>query len=310
MNNEFSKILQTHAKRSEDTLQNFLNLSNDLSFTRNLFILSPTDQGVCRNGGRRGSCFGPDAIMAVCKKLAINKDPKLKIEKVSHQKDEKANFDAAQKDECQKIKSLLAQFQGKNIIHLGGGHDHIYPLASAIKSEIPLTIINIDAHLDTRDDPFSHSGTPFRQLLEENSNINLIQLGIHPFANASSNYQGFPAERMKVVHFDQIQPLSNLFLTQYLKKTLNIPSSNQVILSIDVDALSHDVMEGVSAVNHFGLSLSQLNTIVEFYLSIKQVNPKTIGFYEYNPLFDNLSQKGAKAIAQIIFSILNHTTCS
>jgi formiminoglutamase len=62
-------------------------------------------------------------------------------------------------------------------------------------------------------------------------------------------------------------------------------------------------MEGVSAVNHQGLNSNQVLEILLTILNSKK-GKKYFGFYEYNPIYDNLSQKGARFIASLIFRIL------
>jgi formiminoglutamase len=64
-------------------------------------------------------------------------------------------------------------------------------------------------------------------------------------------------------------------------------------------------MEGVSAVNHQGISSREVQKILETVLNSKK-GKKYFGFYEYNPLYDNLSQKGARFIASLIYNILEN----
>ena len=60
-------------------------------------------------------------------------------------------------------------------------------------------------------------------------------------------------------------------------------------------------MEAVSAVNHQGLSLTTVKII---FNTIKALQPtqQYLGIYEYNPIYDNLSQKGARALTDLIVS--------
>ena len=92
------------------------------------------------------------------------------------------------------------------LIHLGGGHDHIYPLLRALSAQNDrITVINIDAHLDTRTDDLPHSGTPFRQFARERGcnkvNFDPIRDPI-PFSNASNNFR--PLERGQMKCFPSI----------------------------------------------------------------------------------------------------------
>jgi formiminoglutamase len=62
---------------------------------------------------------------------------------------------------------ISSNYIEQNIIHLGGGHDHVYPLLKAIETKYKkIIILNIDPHCDTRESEHNHSGTPFRQFLK------------------------------------------------------------------------------------------------------------------------------------------------
>ena len=93
-----------------------------------------------------------------------------------------------------KVKALdesvinFASFKGKKIFHLGGGHDHIYPLLMSLEKTQNykhLKVLNLDAHLDTRTDEFAHSGTPFRQFAEATKVIVEVQT-ISPFETSNA----------------------------------------------------------------------------------------------------------------------------
>jgi formiminoglutamase len=73
--------------------------------------------------------------------------------------------------------------------------------------------------------------------------------------------------------------------------------------SLDSDAIDAGVMEGVSAVNHKGLPLQFVDELLTYCLDV--LKTKHFGIYEYNPVFDNLSQKGARALSSLIYKILD-----
>src|SRR5690606_24005866 len=106
-------------------------------------------------------------------------------EEVSSLEEELSDFHEAQKKETSLISGHLKKYPQSFICHLGGGHDHIFPLLSALgESYSELIVINIDAHADTRTDSSFHSGTPFRQFANSYpGKFHLFQMGLHPFAN-------------------------------------------------------------------------------------------------------------------------------
>ena len=180
----YKKILENAKDRDSERIVSLKkNQSPD-----HLFLLSSSDIGTLRNMGRRGSLYAPRAIMNVLTKLSEHNQKSFQEFDVSFVNLENEDFNKAQQTEKATIANILKKYPNNNLIHLGGGHDHIYPLCMALNETISnLTVINIDAHLDTRTDPFFHSGTPFRQVANEfQGKFNLIQIGIHDFANTKS----------------------------------------------------------------------------------------------------------------------------
>lgn len=250
-------------------------------------LTSSSDIGVIRNGGRRGSNFGPQAILSNVFKMASHQTQnKFFIQEVSSN-----NFD--QISDANRISPLIKN--KKKIIHLGGGHDHVYPLLRAINQHYKkITVINIDAHLDTRIDKVAHSGTPFRQFAETvDGEFHLIQFGIHDFSNPDSSFNPLPKGKMEIAK--SLHDLKNIL-------TKDFEPDHALVFSLDCDAIEASIMEGVSAVNHKGIPFEQIEEILELVRKNKQ--GIFFGIYEYNPVYDNLSEKGSKAIASLIYGLL------
>jgi formiminoglutamase len=110
-----------------------------------------------------------------------------------------------------------------------------------------------------------------------------------------------PLSNAKVdFHFSPIEMNLNQKIESILK---SIDDDVAVVFSLDLDALEAGIMEGVSAVNHQGITSREVQEILQTVLNSKK-GKKYFGFYEYNPLYDNLSQKGARFVASLIFKIL------
>ena len=296
-------------KRAEEQLLSQIKNNSDESNIN--WLESSSDWGVVRNGGRRGAAHGAEAIGNNFFHLTDNSQKwKYFRYAVSDQKSESQNFDAAQADEFRLILKILKENPQHPTIHIGGGHDHAYPMGKAILENNPekkLHIINIDAHLDTRTDPFFHSGTPFRQLLNEYAErIRLTQIGIHPFANPQSNYQNL--DRKRLFFFEEMEKETFYWDKKQTEKWCQnnlCPKSDEIqFLNLDADALHSGVMEAVSAVNHSGLKMEFVQTLFHFYRNQNQSSKWFIGLYEMNPLFDNLSQKGARALSVLLYKTL------
>lgn len=288
-------------QRLQDSIgANFIEGEGDIRF-----LLSPSDMGVRRNLGRPGARFAPECILYQFKKMNSHFDSlRFSEHIVSSQKEEKIDFHKAQDQSSEAIEKKIENFK---FIHIGGGHDHVYPLLKTLDSKLKhqkefenIVIVNIDAHLDTRVDEQRHSGTPFRNFDEKaNLPFYLYQYGIHQFANSKSTHQALNRNKMHINyfkhnHFDKINFLKDL------KENCPFEINNKTLLliSLDCDALHASIMQGVSAVNHNGLTLDHC---VQLINTLSELRLKTIfGIYEYNPLLDNLSTSGARAISFLI----------
>lgn len=276
-----------------------------------VFMKFSSDRGTILNMGRRGSCYAPEAILSVVKKLASHnllKWSEVEIIDQAVKTLEEKDLAAAQNEAAKKIANLLKSHQraGK-FIYLGGGHDHVYPTLKALNDITDkIVIINIDAHLDTRTDESPNSGTPFRQIARDfNGTIELVQLGIHDFANSISTMSNLPKGRETVMTYEDVRYGTKNFAEteKFLRKILPMQKDALYFFSLDADALEAGIMEGVSAVNHRGLPYDFVEDVLLY--SIDELKCRHFGLYEYNPVYDNLSQKGARTLASLVYQILD-----
>ena len=265
-----------------------------------VLALSCDDEGVERNGGRIGSRYAPRAILNQLGKCTIAQDPPstLGILELLNEYD-CLDFESKTTIQIEKLQNI----KGKKIIHIGGGHDHIYPLAKAFFGQ-KLSVLNLDAHADTRTDLISHSGNPFRRLSMDQHLSHLYQWGLHPYTNSMTTLSQLPHTKQEILLSSERLNLSKKEL--FLKSLENNSLGTTLIFSLDCDVLNSSFMSGVSAVNHHGVALEEIFDLVSWYkLFCKKNNQKEIyGIYEYNPVFDDLSSRGARAIVSIIWEML------
>ncbi|MEK6626176.1 MAG: arginase family protein [Bdellovibrionota bacterium] len=260
---------------------------------------SSCDEGVVRNGGRRGSSFGPQAILNSLKGfIAPPGNYCLQTNELCSTVDD---FELSQERSYQSWMAQLPQWKkGASIlVHLGGGHDHIYPLLRACNSiQGKLSIFNVDAHTDTRVDSWPHSGTPFRQFAKVATNpFTLYQYGLHPYSNPPTNFTPLGKGQMQLCWRTD----TGLEQVDHFKRYFD--QCDIAIFSLDADALDSSVMEAVSAVNPDGLQKRELRCMLDAF-KLSTASLKIFGIYEYNPLFDNLSQKGQRYLASILYYLL------
>jgi formiminoglutamase len=269
-----------------------------------LFLKSSTDIGVIRNGGRNGARFAPQSFISTFKKFAQNQTMSelafFDIEVSSHD-DEEKDFHEAQKTESERIASAISNHPGSRIVHIGGGHDHIYPLLTAASAGYKkVIVINIDAHADTRTDENYHSGTPFRQFAREfKGDFHLFQIGLHPFANSFSTLTQLEKGKMDVLWMNDLNETNLVSFFMKIEKTIS--EKTLIVFSLDADALAGNEVPGVSAVNPAGLTRTQLLTVWKQYESLKKEHLPIVGIYELNPVYDTLASLSMRTIASFVF---------
>lgn len=274
-------------------------------------LFSPSDIGVRRNGGKNGTRFGPQAIMFSLNKLNNHYLNDVVItHTVSNQETERLDFVKAQIQSSNEIEKHL-RFETKPIIHIGGGHDHAYPLLRAAhqREEIKkIVCVNIDAHCDTRVDTENHSGTPFRNFDQFSSKpFHIIQVGIQDFANSKSTLGQLENSTEQKFSIDQIRVLSKNFneipATLFQEIPFEICQDTLVFFSLDCDAIDGGFMSGVSAINPDGIPPHYIKQLLKHCFQTFSAQKNIFGIYEYNPIHDPHSL-GSKYLAQLIYSVL------
>lgn len=274
-----------------------------------IIMKASRDDGVIRNGGRRGAAYAPACLMQAYKKMAQGQQaptPLIQEMEVLGLKD-MGDFDLLQNLEADRIADELKKMPRSHIVHLGGGHDHVFPLLKALTKwqDKVIHVINIDAHLDTRQDPINHSGTPFRQFAKEfPARARITQIGIQDFANVAANWQEMT---MKVHRCDKIEQDTLGFTNfdhKYLDQLLDINPSERTVFSLDLDAISAAEMPAVSAINASGLPLGFVRSLLKRYL-VHCGEIKIVGLYEFNPIYDTVSGTSARVSAGLIQLVLD-----
>mgnify|MGYP003574927996 CR=1 FL=1 len=274
-----------------------------------IFLKSSSDEGVMRNGGRNGARYAPQSFLSHFKKLTQNDKLKNFIfaeAETASPAEEMAEFHSAQVQESERISTILKAHPKARVCHLGGGHDHVYPLLKAYSGEYKkIVVLNLDAHADTRDDETFHSGTPFRQFAHEfEGEFHLFQVGLHPFANSFSTLSPLKKGSHHILWRNELNDSEKL--TPFFQKIKHlIDEKTLVLFSLDADALDGSIMPGVSAVNGDGLDKVELNFLWEKYLTLSFEHPPILGIYELNPVFDTLSMASMRTLGNFLFNTLS-----
>ena len=294
--NNISQVLKQRA--SSKLKKSFVNTP---SKNVPIVLTSSSDQGVQRNGGKLGARFAPKCILNELGKLEVHEfTPKKIFIKEVCKKFE--NFNQSQIHQIEMIKTYITNSRNK-ILHLGGGHDHIYPFLlnlSSFDNIQKLLILNIDAHLDTRTDKFPHSGTPFRQFAQNSKKPStIIQLGVHKETNHQSNYEKLESTSMTTEEFFNLEDLAHI-----KRKILSIYDTDTlIVLSIDCDGIDLNHLSAVSAPNPYGTPFELVLKLIHF-LSVEKNICHHMGLYELNPIFDHVNNLSARKAAWLAYKFL------
>ena len=261
------------------------------------------DAGVKRNQGRIGAKKGPEKVRYKLAKLPVHFNKKITdfgdiicIE--DHLED------------CQRAFSKsITQLISNGILPLaiGGGHDIAYANFNGIMGALKNTsknnigIINFDAHFDLRPvETLPNSGTPFNQILQENSNVSYFAIGIQQQSNPKELFEIAKKHHVSYVSNFDCETFSETLKNQ-LKEFMN--KVDYLYLSIDLDGFSSAYAPGVSAPSPLGFNPSFIYKSLDFIFKTKKVISCDIA--ELNPSFD-IDHNTANLAARLVdFMVLN-----
>ena len=273
----------------------------------------PDDLGVKNVNGRLGAALGPQAFLDCFQKMNGRVPLKehllspysVPMVMVPMGEDLNVNYVGSMQ-----TTNVIFSKEKTTLIAVGGGHDYAYPWfrgALEARSRIGkkrLGCLNIDAHFDLRHyEPVMTSGSPFRRLIEEKwiSPKNLVEFGIQSHCNGPELWQYAKEKKIKVVPFEKLR---NGKAVLEFKKALRELSKkcDEVLLSVDLDAMSLAFCPGVSAPQGEGFTGSELYQMMEIAGADKKVT--SLGWFELSPPLD-FQNMTARVAAQATWHFLS-----
>ncbi len=258
----------------------------------------PQDMGVQRNNGRAGAAAAPDAVREQFYRLTpFNIKKKIfDLGNVNIAKSLEETHDV----HCAVVKQVLAD--GKRLIVLGGGNDISYPDGRAM-SELYgpewWIAINVDSHLDVRADDPRNSGTPYRQLLDEELLLPtyFYEVGYQTHLCSPVYYSyirdlGVNRISLELLRSREFADLE--IKEQVRQKFINQSASVNTFFGFDLDAVRSADAPGTSAPSPLGLRAGEFITLVKYAASL--ANTRIIEFSEVNPNFD-IDNRTTKLVA-------------
>jgi len=261
----------------------------------------PQDEGVRRNGGRIGAALAPDAIRTQFYKLS-NFGIKAKIFDVGDTVIQNT-LEETHEIHTAIVKQILKD--GKILIILGGGNDLSYADGRAMAEIFGFEnwlAINIDAHFDVRADVPRNSGTPYRQLLEENllKPQNFCEFGWQKQSNSPVYFNYLGGRGVSLISLETIRKTINqdgFSFYSFIKTSLGFAAehtSKKLFFGFDADSIRAADAPGVSAPSPIGLTAEEF--IEMAYFAGENPQTKIIEFTEVNPKFD-IDNRTAKLVA-------------
>ena len=255
----------------------------------------PQDEGVARNNGRTGASLAPDEIRRQFYKLT-NFGISAKIFDAGNTLIQET-LEETHDVQTKIVKQILKD--EKILIVLGGGNDISYADGKAVAEVFGCenwAAINIDAHFDVRASQIRNSGTPYRQLLEENfmHPKHFYEIGWQSQVNSMTYFEYLQNLGVNLISLDEIQD-SELKIAKFFAKIFStLDSRLSAFFGFDVDAVRASDAPGVSASSPSGLSAKDFVALAKLAGANRQT--KLIEFTEVNPRFD-IDNRTTKLVA-------------
>ncbi|MDZ7758217.1 formimidoylglutamase [Rhodohalobacter sp.] len=287
--------------KEDPRLRDFIGKNSSIPKAR--LIGFPSDEGVKINGGRPGASKAPKLIFEELLKLTphpIHFDKHIK----SLERTESLNLLECSGDlsaDHKRLGKSTASSLSDQVLPviLGGGHETAFGhFLGYAKSELPVNIINIDAHADVRElkKGKAHSGSPFRQAVEHQSGIckSYNVYGLNP-ASVLVDHLAYVQNRGEAV-FEQS------FSVDAILNRLNLFDENSIMVTMDMDAVRQADAPGVSAPNASGITKEDWLKLAYGFGN----HPKVTSFdlCEVNPEFDRDNQTVKLAALTVWYFLL------
>jgi formiminoglutamase len=248
----------------------------------------PQDQGVERNGGRVGAAAAPDAIRKQFYKLSTF-NVRRKIFDAGNV-DVSGSLEEIHDRHAAVVTQILSE--GRRVIVLGGGNDVSYPDGVAMAEAFGAGNwigVNVDAHLDVRVAEQRNSGTPYRQLLEEQRLVPsyFYEVGYQSHFASPIYYDYIRRLGVNRISLELLRSRTDVDLElreQIRQKFIAHSSSLNTFFGFDLDVVRMSDAPGTSAPSPLGLRAGELIQLVKYAASLS--NTRMVEFSEVNPLYD------------------------
>lgn len=254
----------------------------ELDRASHVLVGCPQDHGVRRNHGRPGAAGAPAAIRAALYRLKPPPEPgSCRLLDLGDIK-----VDGSLEDIHSRLQSVVARALAakKTVIVLGGGND-ISSADGAALAEVfgEIAAVNIDAHLDIRKSANRHSGTPYRNLLDQGLIVSgrLFAYGIQTWANSCEYLREAEELGLRITTYGEIRSKGDRVAGESLLASLPpLP----LLAGLDMDSVRSADAPGVSAPSPVGLNADEVLALID---GLRRHPAATLfEITEVNPVFD------------------------
>lgn len=247
----------------------------------------PQDDGVVRNRGRSGAAAAPDEIRRAFYKLS-NFGISIRIFDLGNTIIQ-STLEETHEAQTEIIRQLIVD--NKKVVSLGGGNDISYPDCRALSETVGaanLLAFNIDQHFDVRVESPRNSGTPYRQLLDENWILprNFWEIGWQEQSNSPVYFKYLNALGARLLALEEFRSHQYLASGRFSQVLFNSQSTaiNSIFWGFDVDSVRAGDAPGTSAPSPLGLTAEEFCFVAG--LAGGDTRTRIIEFTEVNPNFD------------------------
>merc|ERR1712000_736323 len=260
----------------------------------------PCDLGVARNKGRVGAQGGPDAVRKQLKRLGTVYNPELDIDLSGVSISDGGNVDVSDNDnDFEKNHETLRKRVG-DLIKKGSVP---FVIGGANEKSVKIGVINIDAHFDVRpllDGKKAHSGSPFRQLLEDDrfDGHNFVEFAAQGNQCSAEHLKYLHSKHAEVVWMSQLSSSNKPIVESFTKQLDNLSCAcGDLFVSFDIDAISGADAPGVSCVASYGLSAHDALQIC--FAAGKNEKVSLFDLSEFNPSVEE--HRTARLVANMFY---------
>lgn len=257
-----------------------------------------SDEGVRRNQGRVGAAEGPAALRAALANLA---DPGRTATDAGDVVVADSDLEGGQQRLARVVADTLDR--GSLPVVLGGGHDVAYGSGSGwVGRDESWGVLNLDAHLDLREEERATSGTPFRQLADD------LRAADRPFhygvigLSRPSNTRALldTAERLAVTILYDVDTTTESVVAAADELLSRV---DRVHLTLDLDVLPASVAPGVSAPAGFGVEPATVLTVLRHVARSGKLGLFEVA--ELNPSYD-IDSRTARVAARCVDEVVRY----